>query len=97
MIVRTINTEQIFKQTITDPTDARLKKLRAALGEIAGKFNGRITSFDLKGTNIRITFGAKDVAEGVTKALKERNIDLEEVNLIDEFFDEVSVQTANLR
>src|SRR5438876_1149322 len=86
MILRSISSLQLFKEVVVDPKDPRLKKFRDALGELASQLGGRIKAVELAGENIRIVFATKEVAEGVTKALRDRKIDVEEVSLLDEFF-----------
>jgi uncharacterized protein (UPF0179 family) len=90
MHVRTIKSEQVFKVAISDPEDTRVKKFRAALVELASKCGGHVTGFEVKGKEIRLTFASKKVAEGVIGALKKRKIDVGEVSLFDEFFEDIA-------
>ena len=89
MHVRTIKSEQVFKVAITDPEDARVKRFRAALVELATKLGGHVTNFELKGHVIRLTFASSKVAVGVTEALKKRKIEVAEVSLFEEFFEDI--------
>ena len=94
MTVRIVRTEQVFKRRITDPENDLVKKFRAALGEVASKFGGRVLGYELQGDTLRISFAGKDIADKVRDVLKKKNVDMEEVSLMDEFFTEVGTTTS---
>ena len=94
MYKRKFITKDVFKVDGIDLKDKKVSNFRAALGELASKLRGRITGFELRGDVFFVSFGKKDVAEGVSAELKKRGINAQEVSLIDEFFAEVASTTA---
>ncbi len=94
MIVKLIDQKTALRKVVNDPKDERLEKFRSVIVEIASKLNGRITGWELRGTMIRVTFASKDVADGVVAALKERKVGVEDVALIDEYFDELGPEAS---